>query len=124
MSMTGRVRVSTRSASASPRPHGGSNSKRDAAALRALEASRHEYSQAQEALEAVGNECEQAARTADAAEAVAKEARDRLSRAQAANESSEEIAAAAAAARVSELRAQLERAGTRKAGVQEWEALE
>ncbi len=97
---------------------------RDAAALRELDAARQEYSQAQEALEAVGNECEQAARAADAAEAVAKEARDRLSRAQATNESSEEIAAAAASARVSELRAQLERAGTRKAGVQEWEALE
>lgn len=97
---------------------------RDAAALRALEAARQEYLQAQKALEEVGSECEQAVRTADAAEAVAKEARDRLSRAQAANESSGEVAAAALAARVSELRARLEKARTRKAAVQEWETLE
>ncbi len=97
---------------------------RDAAALQALENARREYSQAQAELEAVGNECEEAVRIADAAEAVAKEARDRLSRAQAANESSEEIAAAAFAARVSHLRAQLEKARTRKAAVQEWESLE
>jgi hypothetical protein len=96
---------------------------RDAAALQALEAARQEYSQAQEALEAVGNNCEQAVRAADAAEAVTKEARDRLSRAQAANASSKEIAAAVLAARRSDLRAQLEKAGTRKAVVQEWETL-
>jgi chromosome segregation ATPase len=97
---------------------------RDAAALWALEAARQEYSLAQKALEAVGSECEQAARTSDAAETVAKEARDRLSRAQAANDSADEIAAAAHAARVSELRAQLEKAGTLKAAVQEWETLQ
>ena len=97
---------------------------RDDSALLALEAARQEYSQAQEALEAVGNECEQAVRIAGAAEVLARDARDRLSRAQAANESSGEIAAAALAARVSELRAQLEKAGTRKAVVREWETLE
>jgi hypothetical protein len=97
---------------------------RDAAALRGWEAARQEYSQAQEALDAVGNECEQAVRAAGDAEVVAKDARDRLVRAEAANESSDEIAAAALAARVSELRAQLEKAGTRKAAVQEWETLE
>lgn len=84
-------------------------------AFSALEAARQEHLNAQAALKAVAGDYDRAQQAASAADAAAQAARDRFSRAQSAHESSEELASSARGARVSELRAQVEKAVARTA---------
>jgi hypothetical protein len=83
------------------------------AAFDAHKAAKHEHLNAQAALTAVADEYEQAVQAASVADTEAQAARDRLSRARSAHESSEELASSARGARVSELRAQVEKAAAR-----------
>jgi AAA domain len=83
-------------------------------AFNALEAARQEHLSAQAALTVVGDEYEQAVNAANVADAEAQVVRNRLARARSAHESSEELASSARGARVSDLRARLEKAAARK----------
>jgi hypothetical protein len=88
---------------------------RISAAFDGLEAARQEHLRAQAALTAVAHEYEQAVHAASVADAGAQTARNRLARARSAQESSEELASSARGARVSDLRAQLERTAAQTA---------
>ena len=88
---------------------------RIAAAFNALEAARQEHLRAEAALTVVADEYEQAVSAANVADVEAQAVRNRLARARSAHESSEELASSARGARVSELRAQMERATSRMA---------
>jgi hypothetical protein len=83
------------------------------AAFNALEAAQQEHLRAHAALTVVADEYDQAVHAASVADAGAQAARNQLARARSAHESSEELASSARGARVSELRAQLERATAR-----------
>jgi DNA repair exonuclease SbcCD ATPase subunit len=88
---------------------------RISAAFNGLEAARQEHLRAQATLTVVADEYEQAVHAASVADAGAQTARNRLAHARSAHESSEELASSARGARVSELRAQLERTAARTA---------
>lgn len=85
------------------------------AAFTALEAARQDHLRAHAALAVIADEYGQAVHAASVADAGAQAARNRLARARSAHESSEELASSARCARVSELRAHLERAAAQTA---------